>query len=106
MSKKEAKDSAGGEQEPAQASENLISLYTDPHLHYLTNYRNGHSRTITQLGRHVQELTGLSVKDFDLLVSLGVFNSALMNDAVWFKRYEDASCATGINRHEGEDIGL
>jgi hypothetical protein len=43
-----------------------------------------------------------------LLVSLGVFNSALMNDAVYkFKRYEDASLSyTGINRHEGEEIGL
>ena len=40
--------------------------------------------------------------------SLGVFNSALMNDAVYkFKRYEDASLNyTGINKHEGEDIGL
>jgi hypothetical protein len=43
-----------------------------------------------------------------MLVGLGVFNSALMNDAVYkFKRYEDASLVyTGINRHEGEDIGL
>ena len=48
------------------------------------------------------------MKDFELLVSLGVFNSALMNDAVYkFKRYEDASLSyTGINRHEGEDVGL
>ena len=48
------------------------------------------------------------MKDFELLVSLGVFNSALMNDAVYkFKRYEDASLRyTGINKHEGEDIGL
>jgi hypothetical protein len=53
-------------------------------------------------------VTGLSVKDFELLVSLGVFNSALMNDAVYkFKRYEDASLVyVGINKHEGEDIGL
>jgi hypothetical protein len=31
-----------------------------------------------------------------------------MNDAVYkFKRYEDASLVyTGINKHEGEDIGL
>ncbi len=50
----------------------------------------------------------LTVKDFELLVSLGVFNSALMNDAVYkFKRYEDASLEyTGINKHEGESIGL
>ncbi|MGA9885509.1 MAG: hypothetical protein WBQ34_17465 [Candidatus Acidiferrales bacterium] len=42
-------------------------------------------------------------------VSLGLFNSALMNDAVYkFKRYEDASLSyTGINKHtEDEDIGL
>ena len=52
--------------------------------------------------------TGLSVKEFELLVSLGVFNSALMNDAVYkFKRYEDASLVyVGINKHEGEDVGL
>jgi len=41
-------------------------------------------------------------------VSLGLFNSALMNDAVYkFKRYEDSSLAyIGINKHEGEDVGL
>ena len=50
----------------------------------------------------------MTVKEFELLVSLGVFNSALMNDAVHkFKRYEDASLIyIGINKHEGEDIGL
>jgi hypothetical protein len=55
-----------------------------------------------------KKVTGLTVKDFELLVSLGVFNSALMNDAIYkFKRYEDASLRyTGINKHEGEDIGL
>ncbi len=43
-----------------------------------------------------------------MLVSLGVFNSALMNDAVYkFKRYEDSSLSyTGISKHEKEDIGL
>jgi hypothetical protein len=42
------------------------------------------------------------------LVSLGVFNSGLMNDAVYkFKRYEDSSLEyIGINKHEGENIGL
>ena len=47
--------------------------------------------------------TGLTVSDFDLLVSLNVFNSAHMNDAVFnFRRYEDASLAyTGIDSHEG-----
>jgi len=55
-----------------------------------------------------KKVTGLSVKDFELLVSLGVFNNALMNDAVFkFKRYEDASLVyVGVNKHEGEDVGL
>jgi hypothetical protein len=56
-----------------------------------------------------RKVTGLRIKDFDLLVSLNVFNSALMNDAVYkFKRYEDASLTyTGLNRHnEEEKIGL
>ena len=55
-----------------------------------------------------KKVTGLSVKDFELLVSLGVFNSALMNDAVYkFKRYEDASLEyIGINKHQGDDVGL
>lgn len=55
-----------------------------------------------------KKVTGLTVTDFSLLVSLGLFNSALMNDAVYkFKRYEDSSLSyTVINKHEGEDIGL
>lgn len=55
-----------------------------------------------------KKVTGLAVKDFELLVSLGLFNSALMNDAVYkFKRYEDASLIyTGIDKHEGEEVGL
>lgn len=64
---------------------------------------------ITQLEPGLfKKVAGLTVKEFELLVSLGVFNSALMNDAVYkFKRYEDASLVyAGINRHEGEDIGL
>ena len=38
----------------------------------------------------------------------GSSTAPLMNDAVYkFKRYEDASLTyTGINKHEGEDIGL
>ena len=48
----------------------------------------------------------LTVKDFNLLVSLNVFNEALMNDAVYkFKRYEDSSLSySGIDRHAGEQL--
>jgi len=54
-----------------------------------------------------KKVTGLTVRDFELLVSLNVFNSSLMNDAVYkFKRYEDSSLAyTGVNKHEEERIG-
>lgn len=76
---------------------------------YLTDYRERCLKdVITQLEPGLfKKVTGLSVKDFELLVSLGVFNDSLMNDAVYkFKRYEDASLSyTGINRHEGEDRG-
>jgi hypothetical protein len=53
-------------------------------------------------------VTGLTVKDFELLISLGVFKRALMNDAVYkVKRYEDTSTVyIGVNKHEGEDMGL
>lgn len=48
------------------------------------------------------------MNDFELLVSLNVFNSSLMNDAVYkFKRYEDSSLEyAGISRQEGKNIGL
>ena len=39
-----------------------------------------------------KRVTGLTQQQFELLVSLGVFNKGLMNDAVYkFKRYEDES---------------
>lgn len=94
-----------------QIQEKLIKFATRvPVFMYLTDYRERSLKdVITQLEPGLfKKVTGLTVRDFELLVSLGVFNSALMNDAVYkFKRYEDASLKyTGINRHEGEDIGL
>ncbi len=94
-----------------QIQEKLIKFATRvPIFMYLTDYRERTLKdVITQLEPGLfKKVTGLTVKDFELLVSLGVFNSALMNDAVYkFKRYEDASLSyIGINRHEGEDIGL
>ena len=91
--------------------EKLIKFATRiPIFMYLTDFRERCLRdVITQLEPGLfKKVTGLNVKDFELLVSLGVFNSALMNDAVFkFKRYEDASLVyTGINKHEGEDVGL
>ena len=94
-----------------QIQEKLIKFATRvPVFMYLTDYRERSLKdVITQLEPGLfKKVTGLSVKDFELLVSLGVFNSGLMNDAVYkFKRYEDASLVyTGIDKHEGEGIGL
>ncbi len=94
-----------------QIQEKLIKFATRvPVFMYLTDYRERCLKdVITQLEPGLfRKVSGLTVKEFELLVSLGVFNSAFMNDAVYkFKRYEDASLSyTGINRHEDEDIGL
>jgi hypothetical protein len=94
-----------------QIQEKLIKFATRvPIFMYLTDYRERCLKdVIAQLEPGLfKKVTGLTVKDFELLVSLAVFNSALMNDAVFkFKRYEDSSLSyTGINKHEGEDIGL
>jgi len=94
-----------------QIQEKLIKFATRvPIFMYLTDYRERSLKdVITKLEPGLfKKVTGLTVKDFELLVSLGVFNSGLMNDAVYkFKRYEDPSLSyTGISKHEGEDIGL
>jgi hypothetical protein len=94
-----------------QIQEKLIKFATRlPIFMYLTDYRERSLKdVITQLEPGLfKKVTGLTVKDFELLVSLGLFNSALMNDAVYkFKRYEDASLSyTGISKHEDEDVGL
>jgi hypothetical protein len=94
-----------------QIQEKLIKFATRvPIFMYLTDYRERALRdVITKLEPGLfKKVTGLEVKDFELLVSLNLFNSALMNDAVYkFKRYEDSSLVyTGINKHEGEAIGL
>ena len=94
-----------------QIQEKLIKFATRiPIFMYLTDYRERSLKdVITQLEPGLfKKVTGLTIKDFESLVSLGLFNSALMNDAVYkFKRYEDSSLSyTGINKHAGEDIGL
>ena len=94
-----------------QIQEKLIKFATRiPVFMYLTDYREKTLRdVITKLEPGLfKKVTGLTVKDFELLVSLGVFNGPLMNEAVYkFKRYEDPSLLyTGINCHEEEKVGL
>jgi len=86
--------------------EKLIKFATSiPPFMYLTDFReNTLQDVITKLEPDLFEMvTGLTVKDFDLLVSLRVFNTDQMNQAVRaFRRYENASLNyTGIDSHEG-----
>jgi hypothetical protein len=86
--------------------EKLIKFATRiPAFMYLTDFReNTLQDVITKLEPDLfLAVTGLTVKDFHLLVSLKVFNTEQMNQAVFaFRRYEDASLRyTGIESHEG-----
>ena len=73
-----------------QIQEKLIKFATRvPVFMYLTDFREQTLKeVITQLEPGLfKRVTGLDVKDFELLVSLNVFNAPLMNDAVFkFKR--------------------
>lgn len=89
-----------------QIQDKLIKFATRiPAFMYLTDYREN---TLQDVIRKLEpelfkSVTGLSIEDFDLLVSLGVFNASHMNQAVFaFRRYEDSSLSyTGVNSHSG-----
>lgn len=111
LTQKEKKELSDSEKEikskRRQIQEKLIKFATRiPVFMYLTDYREHSLKdVILQLEPQLFErVTGLTKQDFSLLVSLNVFNEALMNDAVYkFKRYEDASLNyAGVNRHQGE----
>lgn len=86
--------------------EKLIKFATRiPAFMYLTDFReNTLQDVITKIEPELfNTVTGLTVKDFHLLVRLKVFNTEQMNQAVFaFRRYEDASLRyTGIESHNG-----
>lgn len=91
-----------------QVQEKLMKFATRiPIFMYLTDYRE---ESLTDIIRKLEPLlfrrvTGLTIDDFELLVSVGVFNDAQMNDAILkFRRYEDSSLVyTGVNRHEQDE---
>ncbi len=94
-----------------QVQEKLIKFAARvPVFMYLTDFREQRLKdVITKLEPKLfKKVTGLTTADFERLVSLGVFNSALMNDAVWkFRRYEDSSLRyMGVSRHKGLERGL
>ena len=89
-----------------QIQEKLIKFATRiPVFMYLSEHREQTLRdVITKLEPELfKKVTGIEVKDFELLQNLGLFNSVMMNDAVLkFKYYEDASLVyTGKVTYEG-----
>lgn len=116
LTKKEKKELTDEEKEfkskRKQIQEKLIKFATRiPAFMYLTDFReNTLQDVITKLEPDLfLAVTGLTVKDFHLLVQLKVFNTEYMNQAVFaFRRYEDASLRyTGIDSHPGlNHIGL
>jgi len=110
LSAKEKKELSAEEREYKSkrklVQEKLIKFATRiPAFMYLTDFReNTLQDVITKLEPDLfLAVTGLTVKDFHLLVRLKVFNTEQMNQAVFaFRRYEDASLRyTGIESHEG-----
>ncbi|HMM38073.1 MAG TPA: GIY-YIG nuclease family protein [Desulfovibrio sp.] len=110
LTKKEKKELSDAEKEYKSKrkliQEKLIKFATRiPAFMYLTDFReNTLQDVITKLEPELfLSVTGLTVKDFHLLVRLKVFNTEQMNQAVFaFRRYEDASLRyTGIESHDG-----
>ncbi|WP_204649845.1 GIY-YIG nuclease family protein [Gemmiger formicilis] len=95
-----------------QIQEKLIKFATRiPIFMFLTDFREYSLKdVITQFEPGLfKKVTGLEVKDFNLLISLGLFNDSIMNEAIYtFKRYEDSSLEyTGIRKHAlDENVGL
>lgn len=93
-----------------QVQENLLKLAARiPAFMYLTDYREQTIKdVITQIEPELfRKVTGLTVKDFDVLCSIGLFDSEKMNQGIFgFRKYENASLSyTGIDKHEGEAVG-
>lgn len=114
LTKKEKKELSNEEKEfkskRKEIQEKLIKFSTRiPVFMYLTDYREKSLKdVITQLEPGLfKKVTGLNVKDFEILCSLGVFNASLMNDAIFkFKRYEDSSLSyTGIEKQVSTEVG-
>jgi len=90
--------------------EKLLKFATRiPIFMYLTDYREQTLKdVITKLEPALfKKVTGLEISDFELLVSVAVFNYEKMNSAIFaFKRFEDASLAyTGITKHKETTLG-
>lgn len=114
LSKSEKKELTAKEKEikskRKEIQEKLIKFATRiPVFMYLTDNREQELKDVITLiePELFKKVTGLTIPDFELLVSIGIFNEQNMNSAVFaFKRYEDSSLTyTGISKHEEIIIG-
>ena len=95
----------------AQIKEKLMKFLTRiPIFMYLTDERE---HTLKDIVREIspelfKQVTGITIQEFELLNRLGLFNSELINSAIYsFKRYEDSSLSyTGLVKNDTQIIGL
>lgn len=91
-----------------QLRDKLLKFITRiPVFMYLTDYRE---ETLIDVIRNLEpdlftKVTGLSVRDFDRMCEIGVFNQNELNQAIFmFKRFEDSSLIyAGGRKLSGED---
>lgn len=93
-----------------QVQENLLKLAARiPAFMYLTDFREQTIKdVITQIEPELfYKVTGLTVKDFETLCSIGLFDPEKMNQGIFgFRKYENSSLSyTGIDKHAGEAVG-
>ena len=82
-----------------------------PVFMYLTDYRE---QALIDVIRNIEpelftKVTGLAIRDFDILCEVGVFNQTELNAAIaQFRRFEDASLkyAGGRAANDNEPVGL
>lgn len=89
--------------------EKLLKFLTRvPVFMYLTEFREETLKdVITQLEPELfTRVTGLTVRDFELMCEIGVFNKTKVNEAVYqFRRFEDSSLNYVGGHEEVEDMG-
>ena len=90
--------------------EKLLKFITRiPVFMYLTDYREETLKdVIMQLERDLfTKVTGLTIQDFEKLCNIGVFNSQIMNSAIYaFRKYEEGSLNYVGGNKPNTKIGL
>lgn len=93
-----------------QVQDKLLKLAARiPAFMYLTDFREYTIKdVITQIEPELfKKVTGLNVKDFEILNEIGLFDPEKMNQGIFgFRKYENSSLSyTGIDMHKAEAVG-